>query len=74
MFKRSDNYAFYNAFKLPCQSISSCDLTNYDFYHHADDEADKLDYEHMANVVNTLIPAIEIMANSEIKEIQMNEE
>ena len=74
LFKRSDNYAFYNAFKLPCQSISSCDLTNYDFYHHVDDEADKLDYEHMANVVNTLIPAIEIMANSEIKEIQMNEE
>ena len=74
LFKRSDNFAFYNAFKLPCQSISSCDLTNYDFYHHADDEADKLDYEHMANVVNTLIPAIEIMANSEIKEIQMNEE
>ena len=74
LFKRSDNYAFYNAFNLPCQTISSCDLTNYDFYHHADDEADKLDYEHMAKVVNAMVPAIEGIANSETKEIQMNEE
>ncbi len=74
LFKRSDNYPFYSAFNVPCQTISSCDLTNYEYYHHVDDEADKLDYEHMANVVNKLIPAIEAMANSETKEIKMNDE
>lgn len=74
LFKRSDNYAFYNEFKLPCQTISSCDLTNYDFYHHADDEADKMDYDHMAKVVNQLVPAIVGIANSESKEIKMNDE
>lgn len=74
LFKRSDNYPFYEAFKTPCQSISSCDMTNYDFYHHVDDEADKLDYNHMANVANKLIPAIEAISNSKKQEIKMNNE
>lgn len=74
LFKRSDNYSFYEAFKLPCQTISSCDLTNYDFYHHVDDEADKMDYDHMSNVVNKLIPAIVAISNSETKEIKMYNE
>jgi len=73
LFKRSDNYSFYNEFKLPSQTISSCDLTNYDFYHHANDEADKMDYVHMANVVNQLVPAISAVANSETQEIKMYE-
>lgn len=74
LFRRSDNYPFYEAFKVPCQSISSCDMTNYDYYHHADDEADKLDFEHMANMVNKLIPAVKAMANSSTKEIKMKNE
>ncbi|MGM5470491.1 M28 family peptidase [Flavobacteriaceae bacterium LMO-SS05] len=74
LFKRSDNYPFYTTFNVPCQTISSCDLSNYDFYHHVDDEADKLDYEHMTKVANKLIPAIEAIANSDIKEIKMNDE
>jgi len=74
LFKASDNYPFFQVFKVPCQTISSCDLTNYDFYHHVDDEADKQDYNHMAHVVNTLIPAITTICNSETKEIKMNNE
>ena len=74
LFKRSDNYPFYTTFKVPCQTISSCDMTNYDYYHHVDDEADKLDYEHMANVANKLVPAIEGISNSKTKEITMNDE
>lgn len=74
LFKRSDNYSFYNEFKLPAQTISSCDLTNYDYYHHVDDEAEKMNYEHMANLINTIIPAIEKMSNTAAKEIKMNDE
>jgi len=74
LFKASDNYPFYEVFKKPCQTISSCDLSNYNFYHHVDDEANKLDYEHMVKVVNTLVPAIEAVANSETQEIKMNNE
>lgn len=74
LFKQSDNYAFYQVFKVPCQTISSCDLSNYDYYHHVDDEADKLDYEHMAKLISKMIPAIEHICNSETKEIKMTHE
>jgi len=74
LFRASDNYAFYEEFKLPCQTISSCDLSNYDYYHHVDDEADKLDYNHMASFVNSIIPAIEKMSNTATKEIVMKKE
>lgn len=74
LFKRSDNYAFYEQFNIAAQTISSCDLTNFDFYHHVDDESDKLDYEHMARVVNKLLPTLERVINSEVQEIKMNNE
>ncbi len=73
LFKQSDNYAFYNEFNLPCHTISSCDLSNYDYYHHVDDEVDKLDYNHMASFINSIIPAIEKMSNTPTKEIVMHE-
>ena len=74
LFRQSDNYAFYKTFNLPCHTISSCDLSNYDYYHHVDDEADKLDYNHMANLINKIIPGIEKMSNTPTKEIVMYEE
>ncbi|WP_142783961.1 M28 family metallopeptidase [Changchengzhania lutea] len=74
LFKQSDNYAFYQEFNLPCQTISSCDLSNYDYYHHVDDEADKLDYNHMASLINKMIPAIEKICNTPNKEIKLNNE
>ena len=73
LFKRSDNLPFYKEFNLPCQTISTFDFTNYDYYHHVDDEAEKMDYEHMANLINKIIPAIETMSNTSTKEIKMNE-
>ncbi len=73
LFKRSDNLPFYKEFNLPCQTISTFDFTNYEYYHHVDDEAEKMDYEHMANLINKIIPAIETMSNTSTKEIKMNE-
>jgi Zn-dependent M28 family amino/carboxypeptidase len=74
LFKASDNYPFYEAFKLPSQTISSCDLSNYNYYHHVDDEADKLDYKHMSSLLNSIIPSIEIMSQTPTKEIVLYEE
>ncbi len=71
LFKRSDNYPFYQEYKIPSHTISSCDLTNYDFYHHVDDEADKMNYDHMANLINKLATALEVMTNTETQEIIM---
>jgi hypothetical protein len=74
LFKRSDNYPFYEQFKMAAQTISSCDLTNFDFYHHVDDEADIMDYNHMASTINNLFPAMEGMINAPTQEIKMNNE
>ncbi|WP_111306686.1 M28 family metallopeptidase [Confluentibacter sediminis] len=74
LFKRSDNYFFYEAFKVPCQTISCSDLSNYDYYHHVDDEVDKLDFNHMADFVNKMIPAIKTICNTPTKEIKLNNE
>lgn len=73
LFKRSDNYPFYEAFKVPCHTISSCDLSNFDFYHHVDDEVDKLDYPFMASLINKIAPVVESMSNTATQEIKMHE-
>lgn len=74
LFKASDNHPFYEAFKLPCQTIASCDLSNYDFYHHVGDEADQLDYNHMASLINSMITVIEKISQTPTKEIVLYEE
>jgi len=73
LFKRSDNYPFYNEFKVPAHAISTFDFTNYDYYHHVDDEADKMDFEHMTRFINKMVPALEGMINAPAKEIKMHE-
>ncbi|GAA3648409.1 M28 family metallopeptidase [Flavivirga jejuensis] len=74
LFMRSDNYPFYKAFKIPAHAISTFDFTNFDYYHHVDDEADKMDFEHMTSFINKMIPALEGMINVGAKEIKMNDE
>lgn len=74
LFKRSDNYPFYNIFKVPAQAISTFDFTNFEYYHHVDDEADKMDFKHMTSFINKMIPTLEGMINASEKEIKMNDE
>jgi len=74
LFRRSDNFPFYNAFKVPAHAISTFDFTNFAYYHHVDDEADKMDYQHITNFINTMIPAIAGMVNSTSKEIKLKDE
>ena len=72
LFMRSDNYPFFQQFNVPCQTISTFDFTNYDYYHHVDDESELMDYDFMANLINTVAPALEKMSNTETKDIQLN--
>ena len=74
LFKRSDNYPFYNEFKIPAHAISTFDFTNFEYYHHVDDESDKMDYDHMAKFVSKMIPAIKNVMNSKIKEVVLQDE
>lgn len=69
LFKRSDNYAFYSAFNVPSQTFCTFDFTNFEHYHGVDDEAELMDFEHMATVVNKSIPMVSGIVNATTKEI-----
>ncbi|WP_299315126.1 M20/M25/M40 family metallo-hydrolase [uncultured Aquimarina sp.] len=72
LFRRSDNYPFYEQFNVPCQTISTFDFTNYDYYHHVDDEVSEMDFEFMAELINNSVPAITKILNTPTKEIKLN--
>ena len=72
LFNRSDNAPFHEVFKVPSQTYSTFDFTNFDHYHQVDDEVDAMNFEHMANVVNNLIPVMEGILNASEQEIKYN--
>lgn len=72
LFRRSDNYPFYEEFKVPSQTLSTSD--DYIYYHQVGDEVDKLNFEHMAQISNKLIIIIEKMSQTPTKEIILYEE
>lgn len=72
LFRASDNYPFYTEFNVPAQTVSTFDFENFDFYHQPDDEFELMKPEHMANVVNKMIPVLEQMMNAPTKEIELN--
>ncbi|WP_024479230.1 M28 family metallopeptidase [Cellulophaga baltica] len=72
LFKRSDNYAFHTAFNVPSQTFCTFDFTNFDHYHGVDDEAELMDFDHMARVVNKSIPMVTGIINAATKEIKYN--
>lgn len=72
LFRASDNYPFYTEFNVPAQTVSTFDFENFDFYHQPDDEFELMKPEHMANVINKMIPVLEQLLNASTKEIQLN--
>lgn len=72
LFKHSDNYPFYTKCKVPAHTISTFDFENYDFYHHVDDEFEKMDLKHLQKVIDKSILALEQMINAPTKEIQLD--
>lgn len=67
LFNRSDNYAFYQAFNVPAQTLSSFDFKNFDFYHKAGDEADELNLENMNQIIGTSAFTIANLLQKETK-------
>ena len=72
LFQRSDNYDFYKEFGVPSHTYCTFDFTNFAFYHKVNDEVSEMDFEHMARVVNKMIPVVEGIANAATQEIQIN--
>jgi hypothetical protein len=73
LFRRSDNYPFYEEFGAPAQTISTFDFTNYPYYHHVNDEFGYMDVAHIEKLIEKLIPGIAAMANTSQKEIKLKE-
>lgn len=72
LFQRSDNYPFYEVFKIPAHTFSTFDFTNFDHYHKVGDEADIMNFSHMATVVNKMIPIVQGITNASTKELVLN--
>ncbi len=62
LFFGSDNIAFAMA-GIPAHTLSSSDL--HDDYHTPDDEVDRIDFDSMTRVVETLIQAVRVLADGE---------
>lgn len=72
LFKRSDNYPFYELFKVPCQSISTFDFENFKYYHNVKDEFEAMDTAHMTTLIQEFLPIVTAMTTSAKKEVKMN--
>ena len=72
LFQRSDNYPFHLEFNVPSQTFHTFDFTNFDHYHQVSDEVEIVDFEHMAEVINRLVPVLERIVNAPTKEIKFN--
>lgn len=74
LFRRSDNYSFYQIHNIPAQTLSTFDFKNYDYYHKAGDEAEKLDVVNMNKVISTSAYVLAKMLEDEVTIILSEEE
>ena len=51
VFRRSDNFPFYQIFTIPSHTIITFDFENYPDYHGVDDEIDKIDFENTFTII-----------------------
>lgn len=73
LFERSDNYPFFKQFNVPAQTFCTFDFTNFDHYHQVGDEVGKIDAQHMAAVVDALMPGVLAVANENRLKLVSNE-
>jgi Zn-dependent M28 family amino/carboxypeptidase len=74
LFRRSDNYSFYKIHNIPAQTLSTFDFKNYDYYHKAGDEAEKLDVSNMNQVIITSAYVLAKMFEDEVSLNLISEE
>jgi Zn-dependent M28 family amino/carboxypeptidase len=71
LFYRSDNFSFYDVFKMPAHTFCTFDFTNFNYYHELDDEPEHLNYSNMSVVGNNLAKAILSIANAKINRVEL---
>lgn len=72
LFKRSDNYPFYEVFSVPSHTVCTFDFTNYEYYHHVNDELAELDIEAYLKLVNAMKPGVLQLINETETTVKLN--
>lgn len=72
LFKRSDNYPFFEVFGVPSHTICTFDFTNYEYYHHVNDEFGELDVEAYLKLIDDLKPGVLQLINSTETTVNLN--
>lgn len=65
LFMRSDNHPFFEEFNVPSQTFSSFDFTNFDHYHKVGDDISQVNTQHMARVVDAVMPGVFKVVNGD---------
>jgi hypothetical protein len=71
LFKRSDNYPFFEVFNVPAQTICTFDFTNYEYYHHVNDEYEELDIDAYLKLLEDLKPGVLQLINSKENAVKL---
>ena len=71
LFRRSDNFSFYNEFKKPSQTICTFDFENFAYYHKVEDEFEGMDIKHMTAFIQAMVPVTDKMVNAKAGDIVM---
>lgn len=71
LFRRSDNYSFYNEFKKPAQTICTFDFENFDYYHKVEDDFEHMDIAAMTHFIQEIVPVADKMVNAPAGDIIM---
>jgi Zn-dependent M28 family amino/carboxypeptidase len=74
LFMRSDNFPFFKEFNVPCQTVSTFDFKNFEYYHHVKDDFEIMDTKHMTRFIQDVLPVVEKMTNADKKEILLKEQ
>ncbi len=72
LFKRSDNYPFFEVFNIPAHTICTFDFTNFDYYHHVKDEFEELEVDAYVELVDELKPGVLKLINSTEIQVKLN--
>lgn len=67
LYYRSDNVPFYEAYKVPCHTVSSYDFKNHTHYHEVNDEVKALDINNMQDIIDASVNIITTFLKEDIK-------
>jgi Zn-dependent M28 family amino/carboxypeptidase len=74
LFRRSDNYSFYNEFHKPAQTICTFDFENFAYYHQVEDSFENMDIAAMTSFIQQIVPVSAKIVNGPAGDIVMKKE